>query len=198
MRYKKSQFICVLDAETTDRYWNSCGPIQLAGEIIDSEGNVIDKFNERIRTTHKIAAEASKVHGIYAKDLVNCRSEIAVLTDFCAWMHNWNVDMILTYNGEAFDRRMLNQRCKVLNIKTDYFDIEKFPGIDVHIRDVNPAKKQKLFGLEALEKKWRLSLVSEILGINNDGAHDAFEDVEMTRQVFLKLDPIVHPEDWEK
>ena len=75
--------ICILDTETTDRFWNTAAPVQIAAIICDKDGNIIDTFNERIKTTHKIAPEASEVHGIYAKDLVNCRSEKAVLTDFC-------------------------------------------------------------------------------------------------------------------
>lgn len=84
MRYKHSDYICVLDTETTDVYWNSCGPVQIAAEIVDATGKVIDSFNERINTTHKINPDASRVHGIYAADLVNCRKESAVLLDFCA------------------------------------------------------------------------------------------------------------------
>lgn len=198
MKFKKHKYICILDTETTDVYWNSCGPIQIAAEIIDAEGNVIDSFNERIKTTHKINPDASKVHGIYASDLIHCRRESEVLNDFCAWMLNWDVDMILTYNGEAFDRPMLNARCEVLHIDTNYFSTEKFPGIDVHVRDVNPAKKQDLFGLKSLGRKWKLTLVSELLNIDTDNAHDALADVEMTKKVFLKLDPLIHPEDWEE
>jgi DNA polymerase III alpha subunit (gram-positive type) len=51
--------------------------------ICDNKGNIIDSFNERIKTTHTIAPDASKVRGIYAKDLKNCRRESEVLTDFC-------------------------------------------------------------------------------------------------------------------
>lgn len=80
MKYNK---ICVLDTETTSVYWNSAAPVQIAAVICDKDGNILDSFNERIKTTHKIEPGASKVHGIYAKDLVNCRSEREVLTDFC-------------------------------------------------------------------------------------------------------------------
>ena len=80
MKYKK---ICVLDTETTNRYWNSSAPIQIAALICDDKGNILDSFNERIKTTHRIDPSASEVHGIYAKDLVNCRPESAVLWDFC-------------------------------------------------------------------------------------------------------------------
>lgn len=198
MRYKHSDYICVLDTETTDVYWNSCGPVQIAAEIVDSTGKVIDSFNERIKTTHRINPEASKVHGIYAADLVHCRMESEVLLDFCAWMYNWHVDTILTYNGEAFDRRMLNKRCETLHINTDYFNIDKFPGVDVHVRSVEPAKKANLFGLKELGRKWKLTLVSEKLGLSTENAHDALADVRMTKLVFFTLDPLVHPEDWEE
>ena len=33
--------ICVLDTETTDRYWNTCAPVQIAAVICDSKGNII-------------------------------------------------------------------------------------------------------------------------------------------------------------
>lgn len=75
--------ICILDTETTDRYWNTAAPVQIAAMVVDKKGTVLDTFNERIKTTHKISPDASLVHGIYAKDLVHCRGEIAVLTDFC-------------------------------------------------------------------------------------------------------------------
>ena len=68
--------------------------------------------------------------------------------DFCLWMKEQNVDCCLTYNGEAFDRRMLNERCKVLKIPYDFFDKEKFPGIDGYYDCVQYAKKQNLFGLK--------------------------------------------------
>ena len=189
LEYKR---ICILDTETTDRYWNTSAPVQLAALLCDGEGNILDKFNERIKTTHRISPDASAVHGIYAKDLVNCRQERAVLEDCCAWMKNNEVDVVLTYNGEAFDRPMLNQRCKTLGINYNYFEKENFPGIDGYYDCVFKAKKQNLFGLkDKLGRKWRLSLVAEVLGINNDGAHDAFEDVMMLRDIYFKLSPLV-------
>lgn len=196
MKYKR---ICILDTETTDRYWNSCAPIQIAAVICDDKGNILDTFNERIKTTHKINPEASQVHGIFAKDLVNCRGEHDVLEDFCVWMKTNEVDVVLTYNGEAFDRRMLNKRCEILKINYDFFNKDKFPGIDGYYSCVKLAKDRNLFGLkDKLGRKWRLSLVAEILGFDNDGAHDALEDVLMLKNIWFYLDPMVHPEDWGK
>lgn len=139
--------ICVLDTETTDRYWNSAAPVQIAAVICDKQGNILDSFNERIKTTHRISPDASLVHGIYAKDLIHCRNESEVLADFCVWLQNHNVDCILTYNGEAFDRRMLNARCQVLGIPYHYFEKENFPGIDGYYDCVLDAKRQNYLGL---------------------------------------------------
>lgn len=196
-RIKKYEVICFLDTETTGVYWNKDAPVQLAAIICDSCGNILDKFNEKIKTTHKIAPEASKVHGIYAKDLENCRQERAVLIDFTSWLTNWEVDVIVTYNGEAFDRRMLNERCKVLKINTEYFDKERFPGIDGYYDCVQYAKKQNMFNLKELGRKWKLTLVAEKLGFSTENAHDAYADIIMLKNIFYMVDPLVHPDDWE-
>ena len=189
--------ICVLDTETTDKYWNSAAPVQIAAVICDKQGNILDSFNERIKTTHKISPDASAVHGIYAKDLIHCRSEIDVLSDFCVWLKNHNVDCILTYNGEAFDRRMLDARCKTLGIPYHYFEKENFPGIDGYYDCVIDAKRQNYLGLgDKLGRKWKLSLVAQHLNINNEDAHDALADVLMLKDIFWMLDPKIHPQRW--
>lgn len=197
MEIKKFNRICVLDTETTNVYWNTAAPIQIAAVICDNQGNIIDSFNEKIKTTHTIDPGASAVHGIYAQDLVNCRGERDVLTDFCEWMSQQEVDCILTYNGEAFDRRMLNERVKTLKIPYHYFEKENFPGLDGYYDCIIDAKKQNLFGLkDKLGRKWKLTLVAEILGFSSENAHDALADVLMLKNVFFKVDPIVHPERW--
>lgn len=194
MKYKR---ICILDLETTSVYVTSAAPVQIAAIICDEHGNIIDSFNEKIKTTHKIDPEASKVHGIYTKDLFNCRRESEVLMDFCEWMAQNEVDVVLTYNGEAFDRQILQHRCETLHIPFDYFNKEKFPGIDGYYDCVYLAKKQNLFGLkDKLGRKWKLVLVAEALGFSTENAHDALADVTMLKNIFFRLDPIVHPEKW--
>ena len=197
-KYKKYNRIAILDTETTSVYWNTAAPVQIAALICDAEGNIIDSFEEKIKTTHKIDPGASEVHGIYEKDLVNCRRESEVLEDFCAWMKQHNVDVVLTYNGEAFDRRMLNCRCELLGIKYDFFNKEKFPGKDGYYDCVQYAKKDNLWGLkDKLGRKWRLTLVAEALGFSSANAHDALADVYMLKNIWFKVDPIVHPLDWD-
>lgn len=195
MEYKKYKRICVLDTETTSVYWNSAAPVQIAALILDEHGKILDEFNERIRTTHTIDPEASKIHGIYARDLKGCRPESEVLTDFCVWMKSWEVDAVLTYNGEAFDRPMLNCRIGYFKIPVDYFDVTKFPGIDAKT-DVMAAKKKKLFGLDELGRKWKLTLVAEKLGFSTEDAHDASADIRMLKDVWLTLDKKINPQDW--
>ena len=194
MKYNR---ICVLDTETTSVYWNSAAPVQIAAIICDAKGNILDSFEEKIKTTHKIDPEASKVHGLYEKDLMYCRPEKEVLMDFCEWMAQQEVDVVLTYNGEAFDRPMLNERCKALHIPFDYFNKDKFPGIDGYYDCIYLAKKQNLFGLkDKLGRKWKLTLVAEILGFSSENAHDALADVMMLKNIFFKVDPLIHPDKW--
>ena len=194
MQYKR---ICFLDTETTSKYWNSSAPVQIAAIICDEHGNLIDSFEEKIKTTHRIDPDASLVHGIYAKDLIYCRQEKEVLMDFCCWLKTAEVDCIITYNGEAFDRPMLNTRCQKLNVPFHFFEKENFPGIDGYYDCVSIAKKKNLYGLkDKLGRKWRLSLVAEILGFDTTNAHDALADVIMLKNIFFMLDPVVHPERW--
>ena len=195
MEYNK---ICILDTETTSIYWNSAVPLQIAAEICDKYLNVIDTFNEKIKTNRPIPPDASAVNGIYAKDLVNCRSEKEVLADFILWLADNEVDVILTYNGEAFDRPMLNKRLTTLYLPdVPYFDKTRFPGIDGK-NYVMRAKRENLYGLkDALGRGWKLSKVAELMSINNEGAHDALVDVEMLRKIVKKLDQIYYPEQWE-
>lgn len=192
--------ICVLDTETTSRFWNSAAPVQIAAIIVDDRGNVLDKFNERIRTSHKIDPAASAVNHIYAKDLVNCRTEVPVLKDFIAWIISNKCDCLLSYNGRAFDLPMLNRRCQELGLSDcrifDKNAAEALPHIDG--RDtVLAAKKTNLFGIgTCLGRKWKLTLISELLGIDSEGAHDAFVDITRLKDVFFTLDPFVNPARW--
>lgn len=112
-------------------------------------------------------------------------------------MAQQKVDVVLTYNGEAFDRPMLNERCKALHIPFDYFNKDKFPGIDGYYDCIYLAKKQNLFGLkDKLGRKWKLTLVAEVLGFSSENAHDALADVMMLKNIFFKVDPLIHPDKW--
>lgn len=195
MEYKKYKTLCFLDTETTSVYWNSAAPIQIAAIICDAKGNILDSFNERIKTTHKIDSGASAVHGIYARDLVGCRSEFEVLEDFCVWIKGFGVDVLVTYNGNAFDLPLLNKRCEDIGLNINIFNKEIIPSIDARI-DVSEAKRKDLYDLKSLGRKWKLTAVSEKLGINTENAHDALSDVVMLKEVWFTLDKKINPQDW--
>ncbi len=76
--------ICYIDTETTTKFWNVAGPVEVAGLIVNPDGTELDTFVERIRTPFAIDPDASKVHGIYNRDLRTCRTEWDVLRDFMA------------------------------------------------------------------------------------------------------------------
>ena len=95
---------------------------------------------------------------------------------------------------------MLNRRCKELGLgNVKIFDkdaAEALPHIDG--RDtVLAAKKTNLFNIgTCLGRKWKLTLISELLGIDSEGAHDAFVDITRLKDVFFTLDPFVNPSRW--
>lgn len=198
--YKKYKRICILDLETTGIYWNSDVPIQIAAIVVDSRGRTIAEFNEKIKTTHKINPEASRVNHITAEDLINCRREVDVLRDFIVWIYGNECDCLLTYNGLAFDVPMLNKRCHILKLDTEIFNKESeqaLPHIDGYRDCVYPCIKNNVMGLkDALGRKWRLTLVSSYLHLDTENAHDAYVDSSLLRNVFFTLDPLVHPQDW--
>ena len=77
LEYKK---ICILDTETTDKYWNTSAPVQLAALICDSEGNILDKFNERIKQenpyskTQNSASCRVNAETMYTLLMITCRN----------------------------------------------------------------------------------------------------------------------------
>lgn len=200
--YNKYKHICILDLETTGVYWNADVPIQIAAIVVDSRGRTISEFNEKIKTTHKINPEASAVNHITAEDLINCRTEKEVMESFITWIYGNRCDCLLTYNGRAFDVPMLNKRCGILGIDTQIFNKESekaIPHIDGYRDCVAPCIKNNIDGLkDALGRKWKLTLVSQHLHLNTEGAHDAYVDCSLLRNVFFYLDPLVHPMDWKK
>ena len=195
LKYKNHKRLCFLDTETTSVYWNSAAPVQIAAIICDETGKVLDSFNERIKTTRTIDPGASEVHGIFAEDLVNCRSEREVIVDFCSWLLGSEIDAILTYNGSSFDLPMLNVRCDFLGIETNAFSQTDIPSIDIKAV-VFAARKRDIYGLKSLGRKWALTLVAEKLGVLQENAHDALQDVKMSKDIWFKLDPIINPQDW--
>lgn len=186
----KDKNVCFFDLETTGTYWNCDAPVQIAA-VIEYNGEEIDRYNTLVKTNVNIAPQASKVHGIYRKDLVDAPTETVALKDFMAWLKGNEVDVLIGYNSRAFDLAMLNARCEHFGLNS-LFDGEAITHYDGYYDRVKIAKDRNLFNLKTfLGRKWNLSMVCDCLGIDHTGAHDAFVDVNMLRQVWHKFDGIL-------
>lgn len=199
--YVPHKRLCFLDLETTGKFWNSCVPIQIAAIITDEYGKIISEFDERINPLRKIPDEVVELTGITNEQVKYCRTEKEVYPDFIKWLDDNQCDCLVTYNGRVFDLPILNLRYGICRIDSkDYFNKESpnaLPHIDGYYDCVFLAKKKNLFGLkDKLGRKWKLTLVSENLNINPEGAHNALIDSTMLRSVFFTIDPYIHPLDW--
>ena len=79
-------------------------------------------------------------------------------------MKQQEVECVLTYNGDDFDRRMLYARCEKLGILYDYFNKEKFPGI----------RNQRLAPFFSIDK-----------GLTKVKTHKTIESITITETNFL-------------
>lgn len=171
------------DFETTGVHNTVDVPIQIAGIVCEEFGSVISSFNERVFTKRPINPHASAVHGIYNKDLKDCRWESEVLKDFILWIKEHSPDMVSGYNIKSFDLIMLSTRCEYQNYVFPLEGVQVFDTRDL----VLAGRKQNLLGLGALGRKWSLPATAEILGIAHTQAHDALADVMTTKAVYDKL-----------
>lgn len=174
------------DFETTG-VTSADAPVQVAGLICEEFGPIEATFNEKIKTTHRINPAASAVHGIYAKDLVNCRMEREVLKDFILWTKDFDIEVVVGHNIKSFDLRMLETRCGYLDLANPFTTIKVCDTRDLVIA----ARKQNLFGLGALGRRWSLPLTAELLGIKHENAHDALGDIITNKLVYDKLKEVL-------
>lgn len=170
------------DFETTG-VTSADAPIQVAGIICEEFGPIIDTFNERIRTTHRIRPEASAVHGIYKESLEGCRTEREVLADFATWVIGNGCEMVVGHNIKSFDLPMMTRRSELVHFINPFENLEVYDTRSL----VSEAKKKKLCGLEALGRKWSLPATAAVLGILHDNAHDALGDVTTNKLIYDKL-----------
>lgn len=179
--------VMFFDLETTGTYWSCDAPVQIAA-VVERNGEVIDSYNTLVHTTVSIKPQASAVHGIYKDNLINAPREIEALKDFMAWIKGNEVEVMIGYNSRIFDLAMLNARCEHFGIPS-LFDGEVITHYDGYYDRVKLAKDKNLFNLKTiLGRKWNLSAVAEVLEIDNSGAHDAFADVNMLREIWHKFD----------
>lgn len=90
-------------------------------------------------------------------------------------------DILVGYNCFSFDCRFLDAACKYtgLRIENSFFDA------------CNPAKRY-IRSVDPHCRKYKLELISDMLGLTNEAAHNAFYDAEVTAKVLISLQS--HPE----
>ena len=92
-----------LDIETTgfSREW--CSVLEIAAEIVDDSGKVVDQFHRYIKPYGGVPAKITQLTGITNAMVAAEANEISVLTDFLDFVYGNGVDRIIGHNCKAFD-----------------------------------------------------------------------------------------------
>lgn len=162
----------ILDTETTGlRY--PAEIIELA--IVDPDGQVL--LNERVKPVGEVPADATRIHGIKASDLTDCRSWPEVRTDMIAIISGKDV---VVYNA-SYDFGMFHNSDRVCDIHQGFFydDVATF-----HCAMLWYANWYGDWDDYHLSYRWqKLTAACEQLGITVENAHGALGDCQMTRKV---------------
>lgn len=160
--------IVAVDVETTGLSFTEDYIIQLAAVKFDTDFNVIDEMHDLVIPINEftITEEAYAKHG-FTKDyiLAQGKSFREVGPKFNEFIKDCD---ILTYNGKAFDIRMISKELLSIGINLDINRV----FYDSYILDVklNPRT------LDAVYKRYT--------GNDMINAHDALSDVKATIEVF--------------
>lgn len=160
--------IVAVDVETTGLSFTEDYIIQLAAVKFDTDFNVIDEMHELVIPIKDftITEEAYNKHG-FTKDciLTQGKSFRDVGPKFNEFIKDCD---ILTYNGKAFDIRMISKELLSIGINLDVNRV----FYDSYILDIklNPRT------LDAVYKRYT--------GNDMENAHDALSDVKATIEVF--------------
>lgn len=161
----------VLDIETTGFRWNGGDEIvELAGERVES-GVVVEVFHSYVRPTIAVPYEATAVHGLTTDFLLTKGVAPAeALQRFADFIGD---GVWVGHNVRRFDYPFVAHYFQMYGIRY---------GVAPTIIDTLELARKHL-----QLPSYRLGLVAAHLGINADGAHRAGRDVEITREVFLRL-----------
>ena len=162
-------FVCY-DLETTGLHYESGDRIVEIGAIKIVNGKITEKFVSFVNPDGKHIDEgASATTGIYDEDVKDAPKDYEVLQDF----YKFTRGAILTgYNIINFDNVFLLGQGK----KCRY-------NFDNEIEDVYRFAQKYVYGV----KNYKLSTISEKLGVVLDKAHIVFFDALATAEVFIKL-----------
>ncbi len=190
--------MCYIDTETTGLDAKRHGIIQIAA-IMEIDGEVVDRINLDIRPSSCCAcdAKALEISGKTLEEIKGFPHEADQFREFCAWLGKYVEKFDKTdkaffcgYNS-PFDVEFMRAFFERNGDK--YFGSWFWSGsIDVmglallELRDVRHKMEnfklgtvaEKVLGAEAVAK-----MTSKI------GLHNAMTDIELTREIFLKVAP---------
>ena len=169
--------IVIYDLETTSSMPENARVVQTAGLIIDTDGEIVDEFNELSNPGISIPKPASAVHGITDNDVKGCLSSSAILEGFLEWVNGYPT----TAYNLPYDRAVINH--ELVRYSLD---------VPEHLRpswnfDTYALVKRLLNHKVNELPNYKLTSIAEYFGKSSDNAHDALADVKMTYEVLKDL-----------
>lgn len=163
-----SNCVVVFDVETTGVNVTEDEIIQIVGKKIDCNGNVIDSFEEFIKT-NKSASETAHVHGFDDEFLrINGKDKKTTLERFV----NFIEGSIIVGHNVSFDINILLSEISRVNLKQPKIEIF-FDTLDIYRRFYPNLKNHKL------------ETLSKVFLIENSPDHNAINDVLATKDLLL-------------
>lgn len=172
-RYFKDKTFVIADIETTGFSTNMGAEIIQIGALkIDEFGNEVDRFDKFIKPVcKKIPKKIVELTGITDEDVKNADPVSVVIREFIQFFKGSTI----VFHNKMFDwDRFLIPFCA----KYGYLIPELYPCLDTKIIS------RKLFPDES---KHDLEALCDRLNIEIKDHHNAFADVVMTAQIFMKL-----------
>ena len=164
--------VVVFDFETTGLKLDGSDKIIEIGAVKVEKGKITEKFECFVNPEMHIPLDASKVHGIYDKDVKDAFTYDQVLADFYKFTRNCYLS---GYNIKGFDMLFLQHFGKLSGY-----------NFDNPLLDIYPLAQKLVVGV----KNYKLGTIAEKLGVLLDNAHRAVYDTIATAEVMIKLSEI--------
>lgn len=167
-----NEFIVCWDVETTGLNPKDDFIIQLAASKFNkTTGETVEEKSWYVKPAHKyeIAKGATEAHGL-TKEFIEANGVYfkEVAPEFLEMIKDAD---LLSYNGNSFDIKFLNEECKRWNIE---LDIENKMFYDA-------------FSMECRFAPRNLSTIySKYTGREMEDAHNALADVRATKEIFMR------------
>ena len=166
--FLKDNQIVVFDFETTGLKAYEGDKIVEIGAVKVINGAIVESFRTLVNPDRHIPFDASAVHGIYDKDVVDAPKSAQALQDFYKFTRGC---LLVGYNVD-FDYSFLVKEGKLAGYN---FDNKTF--------DCLALARDKVRGL----KNYKLKTIAKELGVSLDNAHSALFDTIATAEVLIKL-----------